>query len=216
MGDTNNDLSARLRTAAERKVGGRALTTRFGIDCFGLVDALLRSLGAETAADGDVPVTATADYDWGDGIMLESIQPGDILQFKDHVVDIGTWTYVNGRWHETDGRTLLRPHHTAIVVAVGGDGSVTVVEQNVAPNPRKVSRSVIPKLDAGEVERRVNSEKKIKIKVTGSVRAYRAVPKQRQGASLGPPAGWRALAAVPPAQGGAKRTPGPIGGDVIV
>lgn len=212
MGDTSQDLSARLKTAAEQKVGGKALTSKFGLDCFALVDALLRSLDAQTAADGDVPVTATADYDWGDGILLDSIQPGDILQFSNHVVDIGTWKYVNGKWHETEGRELTRPHHTAIVIAVGKDGSVTVVEQNVLPNPRKVSRSVIPKLDAGEVERRVSSDVKTKIKVTGSVKAYRAVPKPKKGASLSrPAAGWRMLADVAPFQGGGKQTPGPIG-----
>lgn len=214
MGDTNDDLSARLKAAAEQKVGGWALTSRFGYDCFALVDALLRSLGAQTAADGDVPVTKSADYDWGDGIMLESIQPGDILQFKNHVVDIGTWKFANGKWYEAEGRTLLRGHHSAIVVAVGKDGSVTVVEQNVAPHPRKVTRNVIPKLDAGEEERRVDSETKLKIKVTGSVKAYRAVPKTT-GASLSVPSGWRALAAVAPTQGGAKKAPGPLGTDVL-
>ena len=91
MGDTNDDLSKKLKAAAEQKVGGKAVKSKFGIDCFGLVDALLRSLGAETAADGTVKVTKTADYDWGDGILLDSIQPGDILQFSKHVVDIGKW-----------------------------------------------------------------------------------------------------------------------------
>ena len=89
MGD--EDLNAKLKTAAEKLVGGQALTSKYGLDCFALVDKLLRGLGAATAADGDVAVTATADYDWGDGILLDSIQPGDILQFSKHVVDIGTW-----------------------------------------------------------------------------------------------------------------------------
>jgi hypothetical protein len=148
--------------------------------------------------------------------MLDSIQPGDILQFRKHVVDIATWKHVNGKWHETSGRTLMRPHHTAIVMQVNSDGSVVVVEQNVHPNPGKVTRNVIPKLDSGEVTRKVNSEEKIKIKVTGDVRAYRPIPKPEKGASLQParslPGGIsRMLAAMVSPQGGAKRVPGPIG-----
>jgi hypothetical protein len=216
MGD-QEDLEAKLKAAAEKLVGGKALTSKYGLDCFALVDKLLRSLGAETAADGDVPVTATADYDWGDGIMLDSIQPGDILQFSKHFVEIATWKYANGKWYETATRTLNRPHHTAIVVEVHQDGSVVVVEQNVYPGPGKVTRNVIPKLDAGEETRQVSTEEKIKLKVTGSVRAYRPVPKPPKGASLlhpgrsAPAGGQGMLANVVPSQGGAKRVPGPLG-----
>jgi len=212
MGD--EDLGARLKAAAEKLVGGDALTSKYGLDCFALVDKLLRGLGAATAADGDVAVTATADYDWGDGILLDSIQPGDILQFNKHVVDIATWKYANGQWYEAEGRTLTRPHHTAIVMEVRKDGSVVVVEQNVRPSPGKVTRNVIPRLDAGEETRKVNSEEKIKLKVTGAVRAYRPIPKPAKGASLlhpGKSAGRSMLAGRTPIQGGAKRAPGPVG-----
>jgi hypothetical protein len=216
----DEDLGARLKAAAERMVGGKALTSKFGLDCFALIDKLLRTLGAATAADGDVAVTPTADYDWGDGIMLDSIQPGDILQFSKHVVDIGTWKQANGKWYEAAGRTLTRPHHTAIVIEVRKDGSVVVVEQNVHPNPGNVTRNVIPKLEEGEETRTVNSQEKIKLKVTGSVRAYRPIPKPVKGASLLHPGGSAQaggssmLAHIAPHQGGAKRVPGPIGIDV--
>jgi hypothetical protein len=215
---SDEDLGARLKAAAEDMVGRRALVSKFGLDCFALVDKLLRNLGAQTAADGDVPITATADYDWGDGIMLESIQPGDILQFRDHVIEIQTLSYVNGKWHEIESRTLTRPHHTAIVMEVHKDGSVTVVEQNVHPNPRKVNRNLIPKLDSGDDTRRVNSELKIRTKVTGAVRAYRPAAKPPKGASLlypgrsSSPGGQRMLAhGIVPAAGGTKRLPGPLG-----
>jgi cell wall-associated NlpC family hydrolase len=217
---SDEDLGAKLKAAAEKMVGGKALTSKYGLDCFALVDKLLRTLGAATAADGDVPVTATADYDWGDGILLDSIQPGDILQFRKHVVDIATWKYANGKWYEASGRTLTRPHHTAIVMEVRKDGSVVVVEQNVHPNPGKVTRNVIPRLDAGEETRKVSSEEKIKLKVTGAVRAYRPAPKPPKGASLLHPGksaragGPRMLANVVPSQGGAKRAPGPLGMEV--
>ena len=213
MGD--DDLNARLKAAAEKLVGEKAVTSKYGLDCFALVDKLLRGLGAATAADGDVAVTATADYDWGDGILLESIQPGDILQFRDHLVDIATWKYANGKWYEASGRTLTRPHHTAIVMEVLDDGSVVVVEQNVRPNPGKVTRSVIPRLEAGEETRKISSEEKIKLKVTGGVSAYRPAPKPAKGAGLVHPAGGsRTLAHVVPAQGGAKQVPGPLGMDL--
>jgi hypothetical protein len=217
---SDEDLGAKLKVAAEEMVGKNALTSKYGYDCFALVDKLLRNLGAATAADGEVAVTATADYDWGDGIFLDSIQPGDILQFRKHVVHIQTLTFANGKWYETETRTLTRPHHTAIVMEVHKDGSVTVVEQNVHPNPRKVNRNVIPKLDAGEVTRNVSSEKKIKLKVTGDVSAYRPTPKPEKGASLqqpgksAPGGGSRMLANVVPSQGGPKRAPGPVGMEV--
>lgn len=218
MGD--EDLSAKLKAAAEQQVGGAALTSKYGLDCFALVDKLLRSVGAETAADGDVPVTPTADYDWGDGIMLASIQPGDVLQFHNHVVHIETSTFANNQWYVTEDISLFRPHHTAIVLEVGKDGSVTVAEQNVHPNPKKVTRNVIPRLEEGEETRKVGSDKKIKIRVTGSVKAYRAVPKPPKGASLVRPGQptpanwWRRMAYVDPSQGGGKRLPGPLGMDV--
>lgn len=212
---SDDDLNVKLKAAAEKLVGGKALTSKYGLDCFALVDKLLRNLGAQTAADGDVPVTATADYDWGDGIMLDSLQPGDILQFRKHVVHIQTFTFANGKWYETETRTLTRPHHTAIVMEVHQDGSVTVVEQNVHPNPQKVTRNVIPKLDSGEVTKQVNSEMKIKTKVTGDVHAYRPAPKPPKDAALQPGkatgVGSRRLAKVVPTQGGAKRAPGPLG-----
>jgi len=214
---SDEDLNARLKTEAARLVGKKALTSKFGLDCFALVDKLLRSIGAQSAADGDVPITATADYDWGDGILLDSIQPGDILQFRKHVVHTQTLTHANGKWHETEVRTLTRPHHTAIVMEVHKDGSVTVVEQNVHPNPGKVTRNVIPKLEAGESTRRVGDDVKIKMTVTGAVRAYRPAPKAEKGASLRHPGrptagGLRMLAhGTAPTTGGVKRVPGPLG-----
>ena len=110
------------------------------------------------------------------------------------------------------------PHHTAIVIAVAKDG-VTVVEQNIWPDPKKVMRSVIPKLDAGEDTRWIDKEHKIKLKVTGSVRAFHPVPKPPKDASLLHPGksvaygASRALGNIVPSQGGAKRTPGPLGRD---
>ena len=215
MGD---DLNAKLKAAAEKVVGGKALTSQLGIDCFGLVDKLLRDLGGKSAGDYGT-LTKDADYDWGDGIMLDSIQPGDILQFRNHKVYSSTLQLLDsGKWFETAESVATRPHHTAIVVAVAQDG-VAVVEQNVWPDPKKVTRSVIPKLDEGEDTRWIDKTHKIKLKVTGSVRAFHPVPKPPKDASLSHPGkpghdgGSRALAYFVPSQGGAKRTPGPLGRD---
>ena len=215
MGD---DLNAKLAAAAEARVGKKALMkTHFGKDCFVLVDQLLRDLGAATAADGDVKVTPNADYDWGDGIMLTSIQPGDILQFRDHFIKTVTVTK-NPTGTVTNTQTLNRPHHTAVVVEVHPDGSVTVVEQNVFPHPGMVTRNVIPRLDAGEETKKTkkgNDEITTTMKVTGDVKAYRPIPKPPKGASLGPSShsGSRRMAYAVPS-GGAKRVPGPMGMEV--
>jgi len=213
MGD--EDLNAKLKAAAEKVVGGKAVTSKYGIDCFGLVDKLLRDLGGKSAGDYG-PLSKDADYDWGDGIMLDSIQPGDILQFRNHLVHSSTLQLLdNGKWFQTAESTATRPHHTAIVVAVAKDGSVTVVEQNVWPDPKKVRSSVIPKLDEGEDTRWVDKQHKIKLKVTGSVRAFHPVPKPPKGASLlHPGKSVLARASVVPSQGGAKRVPGPLGREV--
>jgi hypothetical protein len=223
---SDDDLNAKLKTAAEKLVGTKAvMMTGFGKDCFVLVDMLLRQLGAATAADGDVKVTPTANYDWGDGITFGSIQPGDILQFHKHVIHIEIKTFdEDDKLRKTDEKWLTRPHHTAIVVEVHKDGSVTVIEQNVHPNPDKVNRNIIPRLEPGETNKRVtivNGEQKIKMKVTGSVSAYRPIPKPPKGASLLPPrksapAGGsrRMLAFFVPSQGGPKHAPGPLGREV--
>jgi hypothetical protein len=215
MGD---DLETKLAEAAEKRVGKKALMkTHYGTDCFVLVDQLLRDLGAATAVDGDVTVTPTADYDWGDGIMLGSIQPGDILQFHKHFIKIVTVTKKPTET-VTNTVTLNRPHHTAVVVEVHQDGSVTVVEQNVHPNPGTVNRNVIPRLEAGEEtkkSRKGDNEIKTTMTVTGEVKAYRPIPKPPKGASLGPSSlsGWGKMAYVVPSQG-PRRLPGPMGTEV--
>ena len=219
MGD--KDLNAKLKAAAEKVVGGEAVKSKFGIDCFGLVDRLLRDLGGKSAGDYGT-LTKDADYDWGDGIMLDSIQPGDILQFRNHLVHSSTLQLLdNGKWFEKAESIAKRPHHTAIVIAVAKDGSVTVVEQNVWPDPKKVRSSVIPKLDEGEGTRWIDNQHKIKLKVTGSVRAFHPVPKPPKGAHLlypskSVPTGGsrRMLAFFVPSQGGPKRGPGTLGREV--
>jgi len=93
---------------------------------------------AQSAADYGT-VTPDADYTWGTPVSLTDLQPGDVIQFRDYtfhsvaVTDTGSATVTD----ELDGE---RPHHTAIVASVDGNGAVTVLEQN-APEGSAVSRN---------------------------------------------------------------------------
>jgi hypothetical protein len=177
----------------------------------------LKLAGAKSAEDFG-KVTRHSDYGWGHAVDLDRIRPGDVLQFRNHVVKVRTET--DTAWQE---RTYTRPHHTAVVVAVEGDGSVIVVEQKVKPDPKKVTRNVIARLAQGMETRSgtleqngVRHDAKITITVTGVVKAYRPVSKSK-GASLfqrdlGPAGATRQmLARYIPSEGGPKRRPGPIG-----
>jgi len=219
---SEKDLNTKLIETAEEKVGKKAVTSKFGTDCFALVDKLLRSLGADTAKDGNVEVTADADYDWGETMFdLDTVQPGDILQFSNHVVEVKVFQGVNDDWFETSVESFTRPYHTSIVTEVRKDGSVVVVEQNVRPNPKKVTRNVIMKLQSCTETRFVNKEK-IVLKVKGDIFAYRPDLKEKEelakGASLHqlpmslmPTGRRRELASYIPSLGGVKRKAGTIG-----
>ena len=94
-------------------------------ECFDLVDQALRNAGAKSAADFGT-VTANADYVWGSPVSSSDARPGDIIQFRNYRYD---------RTIKTDSGTDTdfqeRPHHTAIVERIDGDGAITVLEQNV-------------------------------------------------------------------------------------
>ena len=234
MASPAENLADSIKSSAEKKVGGKAVDggkDKGGIDCFALVNELLKSAGGKRPKDfGDV--TPNADYVWGDPVELDKIKPGDILQFRDHFVTIRTLKLGEVKWEEASIEgPARRPHHTAVVVEVQKDGGVVVVEQNVKPDPKKVRRSVIAGLAAGEETRFKSSVEKQIITVTGTVRAYRPVPKsdlkhekEEKGKSekgtmlfLFPVrpeldgVGQRALAQHSPREGGAKRQPGSLG-----
>jgi hypothetical protein len=102
-----------------------------------------------------------------------------------------------------------------VVVEVPGDGSVVVVEQNVKPDPKKVFSHRIVRLAPDEyIERSSSTDRKI-ITVTGTVKAYRPVPKPPKGAMLFPQkpitGGWRTAASYVQREGGSKRHPRPLG-----
>lgn len=202
MGDVAELLWHRLLTKVGKKAVGDG-------ECFALVDRELKKIGAKSAEDFGT-VTVTADYVWGIEVSLSDVQPGDVLQFRDHVVTVRTETPQG--WKE---RTYTRGHHTSVVVAVNGDGSVVVVEQKVKPNPKQVSKNTIARLPAGEETRAPDKSTTMTIIVTGTVKAYRPVPKEK-GAflfQLDDVGGERRriFASFVPVDGGPSRPVGPLG-----
>ena len=107
-------------------------------ECFTLVDRALRSAEAKSAADYG-SITPQSDYVWGTPVSLAGLQPGDIIQFRNYryqreiVTETPTAT-------DTEEDEQERPHHTAIVQSVDGNGAVTVWEQN-SPEASPVTRT---------------------------------------------------------------------------
>ncbi|HKB10846.1 MAG TPA: hypothetical protein VKD69_09330, partial [Vicinamibacterales bacterium] len=84
-------------------------------------------------------VTPNADYQWGTSVTLADLQPGDVVQFRDYSYERTVVTR-DSSGTTTDEHAEDRPHHTAIVESVDGNGAVTVLEQN-APDGSPVRRS---------------------------------------------------------------------------
>jgi hypothetical protein len=99
-------------------------------ECFALADQALQTAHARSASDFGT-VTPDADYVWGTAVALNALQPGDVIQFRDYRFDRHVETNNadgSGSFHDDSQE---RPHHTAIVETVDGNGAVTVLEQNV-------------------------------------------------------------------------------------
>jgi hypothetical protein len=228
-----DNVAARLKGVVEKMVGHKAVDggkDKGGIDCFALVDQVLKSVGAKTASDfGEV--TPTADYVWGKEVDLDAIQPGDILQFREHTVMITTQKLGPLTWRVTSTEgPATRTHHSAIVVGIIEDGSVEVVEQKVKPTPKTIRRDIIARLAKGQETRYLSNVEKVIIEVTGRVTAYRPVAKPKgttprdQAQPIGKPKGGslfphdgsqklggrQMLARYQPTEGGPKRPSGPL------
>ena len=135
--------------------------------CFTLADDALKKAGAKSAADFGT-VTEDADYVWGTAVKLSDVKPGDLIQFRNYqyVRTIRTDS-PDGSWSEKDDKQG-RPHHTAVVEQVNGDGSLVVLEQN-APKGESVTRNTLL-FKSGTSE---SGNTKTTVKVTGTVRFYR-------------------------------------------
>jgi hypothetical protein len=143
-----DDLRAEVKACADKLIGKKVVGDG---ECYALADQILTQAGGHSA-DHYTEITDDADYVWGTALSdLRSVEPGDVLQFRDHEIDIETitttkTTYADGNWTEkTDNKieTHKRGHHTAIVSAKNSDGTLSVVEQHVVdPNTRKLSHVV--------------------------------------------------------------------------
>jgi hypothetical protein len=107
--------------------------------CFALADRALTSAGAKSASDFGT-ITRDADYVWGTSVALSDVQAGDVIQFRDYSFDRESTTENSDGSTDTRTETQGRPHHTAVVEHVGGNGEITVLEQN-APDGSPVRRS---------------------------------------------------------------------------
>ena len=107
-------------------------------ECFTLADRALRSAEARSARDYGA-VSPDADYVWGTSVTLTDLRPGDVIQFRDYRYDREIVTETS-RETTTREDSQMRPHHTAIVQSVDGNGAVTVWEQN-SPEGSPVTRT---------------------------------------------------------------------------
>jgi hypothetical protein len=166
-------------------------------ECWDLGEEALKQAGAYTSNDLG-PVKPNSNYVWGDLIKdVKGVEPGDILQIRDHVVKTLTVTEYKFR----DGSTITttqettakRGHHTAIVNAkMDANGAVKTLEQHVRPKGDVVQNMVLYTRDIPAVETKSSEKqkhprtqkietaeatKKVTIKVTGTIWPYRPKPK---------------------------------------
>ena len=128
-------------------------------ECFDMLDQIYQEIDAqhpdELTPPGSKPREDTdGDYVWGEPISLSEVKPGDVLQFRDHkieiVVDVSTHEkYEDGTEmddadpaHGIVTRTQKRGHHTAVVLQVLPDGKFEVAEQHIKDPTGKMTTVV--------------------------------------------------------------------------
>jgi len=136
-------------------------------ECFTFADTALSTAGAKSASDYGT-VTPDADYVWGSAVSLKDLQPGDVIQMRDYRFDREVEVNNPDGSGSSDSDFGERPHHTAIVESVDGNGAVTVLEQN-APKGSAVRRSQLFFKDSETTA----GNRKTKIKVKGTFWFYR-------------------------------------------
>ena len=161
-------------------------------ECWDLGEAALKQAGASTSNDLG-PVGADTDYIWGDPIDIAKVEPGDILQIRNHVVT--TTTVIEYKFK--DGSVVTerqesfakRGHHTAIVNGMAdSNGRLPTLEQHVKPRGDIVQNMHLYTRDLPEVVtkstgrykhpgtrqlERADITKKVTITVTGTIWPYR-------------------------------------------
>jgi hypothetical protein len=106
-------------------------------ECWDLGEGALKQAGAATSNDLG-PVEADTNYVWGDPVDLSKIEPGDVLQIRDHLVTTNTtieYVFQDGSTvTERDEHTAKRGHHTAIANGtLDANGGLRTLEQHVKP-----------------------------------------------------------------------------------
>ena len=166
-------------------------------ECWDLAERALKSAGAQTSYDLG-SVDPDSDYVWGDPVdQLKDIEPGDVLQFRDHEVRTlteTTITFSDGTIvTKTTEETAERGHHTAIATSMlDGDGKLSTLDQHVKPLGKVVQRKVLYTRDVGPVEKTTTERRKhpetkkletatvvttVTIEVSGTISAFRPKPK---------------------------------------
>lgn len=131
-------LNEEVRKRAAGLVGQESVGDK---ECAALPDRVLDHSGGKSAPDFSGRITDDGDYKWGRPLdKLSDIKPGDILQFRNHEnkVEESVRTVLRGpngerteRKPMPPGVTYKRGHHSAVVLSVNDDGSLTVAEQHV-------------------------------------------------------------------------------------
>jgi len=200
VADAGIDLNARVKAKAADLVGKPVVGTG---ECYDFADKVLRGSSAKSAPDfGKVTTSRKDNYKWGAPVDdLKDVKPGDVLQFRDHQIEIVTVKKVkkifadghSTKSGETDTQTLNRGQHTAVVLSNDGDGILTVAEQHVLDhNTGKLSKTVrqnklytqdVPAKTKKTVTEKggvtIEEETTVTITVTGTIWAYRPEEKDR-------------------------------------
>jgi hypothetical protein len=120
-------------------------------ECWDLPEEALKRHGLVTSTtltpkDGDF---RKADYVWGEQVKERDTRPGDIIQFRNHVVKKTTKaviTFPDGSYREESRwEEQKRPHHTAIANGAfnAADGTIDTLELNVRPDPTVVQNKTL-------------------------------------------------------------------------
>lgn len=169
-------VNAQVVSFAQSRMGNRV--GRRG-ECWDLAEEALRSAGARSSRDLG-PVRPDSDYVWGTLIPLSSLQAGDIVQFRNYNLTIRTTTTTSsggGSWNE---QTQSRPHHTAIVAAIGSNGAIEVYEQNVGRR-RVVMRNTLYFQSSRSERREGGAVIVTQVTVSGTLWYYRPQARAVQG-----------------------------------
>ena len=144
-------------------------------ECTRLVEQALTQAGFKTAVDFGV-VGNNADYVWGTLVSLDAARPGDIIQFRNHEMEV--WKVKDGS--DLSATVYRRPHHSAILMGKRFRTDdfnrpyweLVIYEQNQA-GVRHVVKSIIQLQKSTHVF--ADGYEK-QVRVSGSAKIYHPVP----------------------------------------